>query len=189
MKHIHAFFLGALTLAAGILHSNGAVTITAVEAGGDVVFSSSGSINLAGLPAPGAGSAFGFVAAEAAALSVGPAASEALDFYGSVLTGPASFGPGAGGAVFASSGSGNKIAVGGQFGQFWLPAGYVSGQPISGTATFDTATFASLGMTPGAYAWTLPNADTVSLTIVPEPSRALLSVLGISAVMVRRRRA
>jgi len=35
-----------------------------------------------------------------------------------------------------------------------VPHGYVSGATLSDSMTFNNATFASLGVTPGTYVWT-----------------------------------
>jgi hypothetical protein len=44
-----------------------------------------------------------------------------------------------------------------------VPQGYVSGTALSGSATWNNATFASLGVTPGTYVWSwgngLPNQN------------------------------
>ena len=68
----------------------------------------------------------------------------------------------------------------------WLPYGY-SGGPLSGTMTFWGETFSSLGMDPGTYTWTLPN-DSVTLTIIPEPTTFTLLGLGSLALVMGRRR-
>jgi len=36
----------------------------------------------------------------------------------------------------------------------YLPYKYVNNTPVSHTATYHSATFATLGVTPGTYAWT-----------------------------------
>jgi len=40
------------------------------------------------------------------------------------------------------------------FPPLFVPQGYVSGTPLSDTATYNSATFGSLGVTPGTYVWT-----------------------------------
>ena len=44
-----------------------------------------------------------------------------------------------------------------------MPLLYTSGDPLTNSMTFDNATFASLGVTPGTYEWTwgtgLPNQN------------------------------
>jgi VPDSG-CTERM motif len=54
----------------------------------------------------------------------------------------------------ASSSSGNLVAISAAVGILGVPAGYVSGTALSDSMTFDSATFASLGVTPGTYVWT-----------------------------------
>ena len=68
------------------------------------------------------------------------------------FTGPTSFG--SGDVFFASSGSGDLVGIFGSAGEIIVPLGYVSGAALSDSMTFDNATFASLGLTPGTYEWT-----------------------------------
>ena len=62
--------------------------------------------------------------------------------------------------------SGDNVGVQGL--PLLVPQGYVSGNPLSGTATYDNATFASLGITPGTYTWTWgTGVDSFTLQIGP----------------------
>jgi hypothetical protein len=69
-----------------------------------------------------------------------------------------------------------------------VPTGYVSGAALSNTSTYDNATFASLGVTPGAYVWTWGSGahiDSFTLVIgAPEPSGVLLLALPLGFVVM-----
>jgi hypothetical protein len=54
----------------------------------------------------------------------------------------------------ASSGSGFLVGINVALGQILLPTNAQNIQSLPGTATYDNATFASLGVTPGTYVWT-----------------------------------
>jgi hypothetical protein len=73
-----------------------------------------------------------------------------------------------------------------------VPTGYVSGSPLSSTATWNGKTIADLGLAPGTYVWTWsvggPNADSLTLNIAPEPTSFALGSLGLLGVIGRRRR-
>ena len=73
------------------------------------------------------------------------AGSGAYDDYSGV-SGPTSFGIG-GPSFPASSSTGNPVSIFGQAGELRLPQGYLTGGPLSGTFTFNNATFAGLGVT------------------------------------------
>jgi hypothetical protein len=108
-----------------------------------------------------------------------------VDIYAG-FTGPTSFGIGTGAS--ANSGSGDLVgletSVLGR--QIVVPPGYVSGNPLSDTSTYNTQNFASLGVTPGTYVWTWgtgAHADSFTLQVgpaVPEP--ASLTLLGIGTL-------
>ena len=86
----------------------------------------------------------------------------------------------------ASSGIGGAVGVYGHFGQLVVPFGYVSGTPLSGTATWDNTTLAALGVTPGVYPWTWgtgAHADSLKLFAgVPVPEPGTLGLLSLGAV-------
>jgi hypothetical protein len=100
------------------------------------------------------------------------------------VTGPASFG--SGGETLASSSSGDHVGLLDDLGILAVPQGYVSGHALSDSATYDNATFASLGVTPGTYKWTWgtgDHADSFTLQIgVPEPSTWAMMLVGFGLV-------
>jgi hypothetical protein len=76
-----------------------------------------------------------------------------------------------------------------------VPAGYISGTALSGSATFADQTLASLGLTPGTYVykWNSSAAGAAleddSLTVhisggIPEPSTRALMALGFAGLGV-----
>jgi hypothetical protein len=65
-----------------------------------------------------------------------------------------------------------------------VPAGYVSGHALSDTATWDNATFASLGVTPGTYKWTWGTGAHADSAVIPEPSTWALMALGFTGLGV-----
>jgi hypothetical protein len=149
------------------------IVINAVETGGDVVFSYSGSIDVSGLGTPLPGIIlFSRIQPDSGTMVFGGI----LDVYVGL---PFSFPVfGTGGNSFPDSLAGDEFAVG-PF-QMGFPEGY-DGDPISGSMTFDTETFSSLGLTPGTYVMQAPD-DTVTLIIGPTqlPEPATLALLGIA---------
>ena len=138
-----------------------AFTITLEQIGSNVVANGSGAINLTGLTfAGGAAIGGGGIQASAGQIITGSPGS-ARAYTG--LNGPTSFG--SGGLFDASTSSGDLF---GRFptqfgGPLFVPEGYTSGDPLTNSMTFNNATFASLGVTPGTYVWTwgtgLPNQN------------------------------
>jgi hypothetical protein len=54
----------------------------------------------------------------------------------------------------ANSGTGDFVGIHGFGGLLLVPLGYVSGTALFDTSTYNSATFSTLGVTPGTYEWT-----------------------------------
>ena len=183
----------AFLLVAGAPAAQAGVILTAVESGGDVVISGEGTLNT------GAWSTF-FELTDPSILNptrriiVGPTPAVPSNRYGQPDNFMGDLAFGTEGDAFASSGSGDLIGLTFLAGdrQLYVPDGYVSGDPLSGSATWAGETFASLGMEIGQYEWTWGSgstADSFTLNVVPEPSTAALMTLGLVGLAARRRRA
>jgi hypothetical protein len=181
-----SLLLAALTAAMWSAQpAKASVIMTIEQVGNNVVASGSGTINLTGLTDTGSFDVTAGIAPSQGVVLLGGGTS--YDFWtGGGLSGPSSFG--SGGVTLASSESGDYLAVGGAF-QLYILSGYTSGTPISGTATFDLTTLASLGITPGVYSWTWgtgQNADSLTLfagvqpSAVPEPTSVGLMSVGLA---------
>ena len=125
-----------------------AFTVTIQQVGSAVVATGSGSLNISGLtPADGTAATAltpGGVDARTGNISLGPGGN--MDIY-TELSNALRFGPGVGGFVAATSGVGdqvNLVAFGDALG---VPAGYVSGSPLSDSSAFTNSSFAGLGLT------------------------------------------
>jgi hypothetical protein len=184
----------ALAIVAG--RAEAGFIVTAIETPGGVVFSGGGNLDLNGATLNAMTTDEAAISPAAGLLVIGPTSFTLDDAY-SPLTGPKSFG--AGGIVAASSGFGDHVGFSTTFdpsGVIVVPHGYTSGAPLESSSTYAGATFASLGMTPGTYVYTLPSSDTFTLQIgaaVPEPSSLSLALCGLGAVglagYARRRKA
>ena len=139
-----------------------AFTITMEQVGSNVVANGSGAINLTGLTFDGSGSGGAAdVFASSGGISIGATVDTTL-YNG--FTGPTSFG--SGGVHFANTSSGDFVTIfasGFFFQDISLPRTYVSNAALSDSMTFNSATFATLGVIPGTYTWTwgtgLPNQN------------------------------
>jgi hypothetical protein len=167
--------------------ANASVIMTLEQVGPDVVAMGSGTINTTDLTLDGSG---GFAVA-----TISPGDAELVvgrpspfDVYGGIA-GPTYFGAQNGRTTHASSGAGDYIGILGFSREISTPSSYISGTPLSGTATFDSTTLAGLGVTPGTYTWTWGtgvNADSLTLyagvpapTTTPEPASLLLLAVGL----------
>jgi len=158
-----------------------AFTITLQQMGSNVVANGSGAINLTGLNFFGTAiRVTNVIIASGGFISLGGVGGNVTNYTG--LSGPTNFG--SGGQFDTTTGSGNNVAINGLFGGLAVPQGYVSGAALSGSATWNNATFASLGVTPGTYKWTwgtgLPNQNftlQIGPATVPD-SGSTVSLLG-----------
>jgi hypothetical protein len=93
--------------------------------------------------------------------------------------------------------TGGQVGLGRTFDEFVVPFGYVAGSPLTTTATWDSATLSSLGLTDGTYTYTLGSGDMAVINIgtapAPEPAIGglLLAGAGLLGLMafLRKRKA
>lgn len=162
--------------------SAGLITVNAIESGGDVIFSGSGTFDLTGLSFNGNFPGDPGINPQDYFNLGGPVAS--ASYYTGTFSGPTSFGT-VNSDFAATSSTGDFISFEFNLAKaFAVPLGYVSNDPLSSTATFAGATFSSLQITPGSYSWTL-GSNQIELNVgavsgVPEPSSLLLTMtLGV----------
>ena len=176
------------------------VIITATQTGADVVFSGSGTLDVSALTSMGNGNLLaGIDFGGEVLLGANPSGFPAVNFYGAMseISIPGPFGA----DLFtpASLGTGPRFGISVQAfptqtaPAIVVPAGYVSGDPLSSTSTFSGQTFSSLGINPGTYIWSWgsgANADSLTLAIqLPEPGTVTLMVVsGLAVGSLRRRR-
>jgi hypothetical protein len=169
--------------------ANAIVTVNINEVGGNVIATASGTLDLTGLTFVGDFGLSQQIQGSDAYVGVG---SGSVDGY-SGLSGPAAFG--AGGPVASSISTGDGFGLNGSlFGipYVFVPDGYVSGAALLSSATWSTATFASLGLTPGQYIYTGDRLDSVIINIgpggVPEPTTWAMMLIGFGAIGFAMRR-
>ena len=164
-----------------------------VQQGSNVVATGSGAFDLTGLTLLG-GTVTGTASLQPSGgfVMTGPLSNVAIDSYTGYV-GPTSFGSG---TNFISSdvGTGDTVGIFGSsqfygYPNFWVPSGYVSGGALSGTSTYDNASFATLGVMPGTYVWTWGigadqsfTLDIVTAAAVPEP--AALGMFGLGVLLI-----
>jgi hypothetical protein len=170
-----------------------AVIIQVSEIAGDVIFVASGSANLAGLTVAGTGSAGAGVNSSLDLVTVGNGSFQNYSGLTPPLNLPFGTNPG-GNFDFPSFSSGGPVSISPS--GLRLPIGYLSGDSLSASSTFNGQTFASFSggtLIPGNYTWTWgsgSNADSITLSIgqVPEATSVILVGLGIIGLCARRRR-
>jgi len=172
---------GALLIGCGFSASSAwaGYIITLEQVGPNVVATGSGAIDLTGLTFYANLGFSPYIQPNIALIWTGAPFSNATAYSG--VSGPTSFGTGTGTAP--NSASGDWVGIGAFEGlqRVFVPLGYVSGSPLSDSATYDSATFDSLGVTPGTYEWSWGTGQNQNFTLiaVPEPRVGLLLAIGI----------
>jgi hypothetical protein len=186
------FALAALASLSIATPASAAVTLNFIETGSGVVGSFSGSLDLTGMAlTPSLASPASFMNPFSG--NVGFYSASAFDRY-AAASAFQEFGFGGFSAPTAVSGDTFGLDSG-AFVRVDVPVGYVSGSLLSGSATFVGSTLADLGIAleSGPFVYTLPSADTITITAnpVPEPSTVglMLAGLGVLGLVARRRRA
>ena len=189
-------------------------TVSIIQQNGNVVATGSGSLNLSGLLFIGSefGSEHGvtsFLYPSAPQFGTGtfPLSPTLVDdVYAGTGFGPANFGTGMRTAATTSSGNVVWLNYGASLNSLYLnvPIGYVSDNALSNSATWNNATFASLGVTPGTYVWAWGDGADQRVTLdilgtssgtpsngaVPEPPSIALfgaGLIGLSLLLRRRK--
>ena len=168
--------------------SQAAITFVLTESGGNVNFNMSGSIDTTALGTDFGSfpySSFGWAFPSTGRIGVGNGPTE---WFGCSAPDGTSFGTG---AYFDLTGTSGDVVILPGGATLVLPVGYVSGAPLSGSGWEAGATFASLGITPGAYTTNFSNgshSDHVTVAVVPEVQGSLLAVAGLGTLLLRRKR-
>jgi len=155
------------------------------EQGNDVVAVGTGALDLTGLEKSYVGLYYGpYLIPSLGQLVLADGRSIQGDRY-TGATGPSNFG--FGGFTEAAAFSGDRIEV--SRSSLFLPLGYTTGTLLSNSATWQNATFESLGVELGTYVWIWGSGAEQNFTLVignavnvPEP--AALGVFGFGAVLI-----
>jgi hypothetical protein len=175
---------GVVLLGSAVAANASPYVVTLEEVGSNVVATGSGNIDLSGLTTTVATTGFGSVIYPAVgAIVTGALAGQ--DYYSGSISGPSAF-FGSGSESFATGGSGDDVGIEAAASFVFLPSLYVSDTLLSDSATYDTATFASLGVTPGTYKWTWGTGADQSFTLeigtTPLPAALPLFATGLGAL-------
>jgi len=196
LRRLAVTSLVTIACAGAAVTAQAAFIATASEIGGAVVFTGSGSIDLTATNSPSTQNG-SVVVNPSAQLGVGPTGFSSRDTYtfSSTVTGPSTIGSGTT-QVQNTAGTGDYLLFNWETPFVAVPAGYNSGDPLSGSSTFAGQTFATLGITPGSYEWTWgsgASADSYTLNVgaVPVPAAVWLFGSGLLGLvgMARRKKA
>jgi hypothetical protein len=147
--------------------------VTIVESGGNVVMSTSGSLNINDLTLVNASAgpfSFGGLGVSTATFLMGTNELNAAQYSGFTTT-PSNFGPGGvGGSQTSVSGNIFGVIKQGPAAPYSLlvPVGYTTGTVISSSQTFNGQSFVTFGLTPGTYTYTWgsgANADSINVVV------------------------
>jgi hypothetical protein len=189
LNRLSAGAVACFTVACALVGSKEAnadpYVVTIEQVGANVIATGSGAIDLSGLSIQFSAStnSVGVIPSVPQIITAQPGTSS-YDAYG-FATGPTTFG--SGGYTPASSGSGDLVGVDGSY--ILVPVGYVSFASLSDGATFDNATFLTLGITPGTYTWTWGSGvdqnftiDAIETVATPLPAALPLFATGLGAL-------
>ena len=158
---------GAVAMLIGLsaLPAQAGYVVDLTQVGSDVVATGSGAIDTTGLSFVSSFNNSAFIGPSIGLIYTGPAFPDLseVDRYNGIA-GPTSFG--SGGESFPISGGGDLVGVQANIAAVFVPTGYVSGTPLSGTSTYSGSTLASLGATPGTYKWTWGSGANQNFTLV-----------------------
>ena len=196
-KKILPLFAGSFLLLTTASAADAAMILRLEEVGLDVVVRGSGSINLSGLTLKASLNDYDNIFTSIQ-LYAGPATiGDGVVDQWSGMTGPSTIGTDDSVFIPADAGAGSLFGVvsddtsdpgATRLPLLVLPRSYVSGAALSGTTQFNSQTFATMGISPGTITWTLPTADTVTITTDAEPVPAPLGVASAAAVFAYIRR-
>jgi len=150
----------------------------AASLGSDVVANGSGSLDISSLRSPSTSTQSSQISSFFRRAVFGPLSASATGYLGVPSLPDFGFG-----SFLTTPTVGSGDIVGMFSAQVFVPADYMTGDPLLSSSTYNNASFASLGVTPGTYVSTWgsgANADSFTLQIVvptaavPEPSSALL---------------
>jgi hypothetical protein len=141
--------------------------VTLEEVGSNVVATGTGSIDLTGLTLEESGTAIVSIQPNSPAIVTGQPGATSFDAYANATfsASVASAPFGSGGFAAANSGSGDLVGATKDFIVVPVGYGFISGSALSDSATYDNATFATLGLTPGVYTWTWGSGADQSFTV------------------------